>query len=172
MADMFLESCGTVLFRLSTRQICILRLIKTDEYVLPKGRRNVGESHPATAIRETTEEAGIPCRLLPINMHSRACPAVEAAANAPDEARFYEAIHEPIAVQTRHSDEMGLRLIWWFVAAVNEGEPIGQHEDDTFDVEFHSHEDTLQKLTFDSDRKVVQKAIDIVTSTIGNRELA
>jgi 8-oxo-dGTP pyrophosphatase MutT (NUDIX family) len=72
-AEKFVESAGTVLFRLSTREVCILHLLHRDEYILPKGRRNLGESRRTTAIRETTEETDIPCRLLPVNLVSRVC---------------------------------------------------------------------------------------------------
>lgn len=42
------------------------------EFLLPKGRRNIGESRKDAAIRETFEEVGIKCSLLPVTLHSRA----------------------------------------------------------------------------------------------------
>ena len=165
-ADKFVESAGTILFRLSTREICILHLLQRDEYILPKGRHNLGESRRATATRESTEETGIPCRLLPVNLVTRACPKIETG-RLPDEARFYKGICEPIAVQTRCVGEGDIKLIWWFVAAVNEGEPVGLHEKHKFEVEFYSYNEALQKLTFQDDRELVKKAIELVDSTIG-----
>ncbi|KAI0533670.1 hypothetical protein GGR58DRAFT_485733 [Xylaria digitata] len=165
-SEQFVESAGTILFRLSTRTIYVLHLLHRDEYVLPKGRRNVGESRRNTAIRETTEETGIPCRLLPVNMLSRVCPAVETEQLA-DEARPYKGICEPIAVQQRRVGDGNIKLIWWFVGAVNEGEPVGQYEKDKFEVEFHSYDEVLRRLTFNDDRKVVKKAIDLVDLTLG-----
>ncbi|KAK2601814.1 hypothetical protein QQS21_004597 [Conoideocrella luteorostrata] len=164
-AENFVESAGTVLFRLSTQEVCILHLLQRDEYILPKGRRNLGESRRTTATRETTEETGIPCRLLPVNLVSRVCPTIETE-HLPDEARFYKGICEPILVQTRNVEEGGLKLIWWFVAAVNEGEPVGQHEKDKFEVEFYSYDKALEKLTFKDDRELVNKAIELVNSSI------
>jgi len=164
-SEQFVESAGTILFRLSTREICILHLLQRDEYVLPKGRRNLGESRRNTATRETTEETGIPCRLLPVNLVSRVCPVIETE-HLPDEARLYKGICEPIAVQQRRVGEGHVKLIWWFVAAVNEGEPVGQYEKDKFEVEFHSHDEALRKLTFKDDRELVKKAIDLVNSTL------
>ncbi|KAJ5909046.1 hypothetical protein N7495_001728 [Penicillium taxi] len=164
-AEKLVESAGTVLFRLSTREVCILRLLHRDEYILPKGRRNLRESRPVTAIRETTEETGIPCRLLPVNLISRVCPAIETE-DLPDEARLFKGCCEPIVMQIRHIGENEIKLIWWFVAAVNEDEPVGQHEH-KFEVEFHSYDEVLEKLTFKDDRELVKKAIELVKSSGG-----
>lgn len=165
-APSFVESAGTVLFRLSTREVCVLRLLQRNEYILPKGRRRVGESRAAAATRETTEETGFPCRLLPVDMRSRACPVLETD-HVPDEARFYAGICEPIAVQLRHLGQGDAKLIWWYVAAVDEGEPVNPHEADKFEVEFHSYGAVLQKLTFGDDRRLVEEAMELVASTLG-----
>ncbi|KAG8418686.1 hypothetical protein J3459_012142 [Metarhizium acridum] len=53
-AEAYVESAGTVLFRLSAREICLLCLPRRDEYVLPKGRRKVGESRDAAPTRQPT----------------------------------------------------------------------------------------------------------------------
>ncbi|KAK3186363.1 hypothetical protein K4F52_004901 [Lecanicillium sp. MT-2017a] len=167
-ADKYVESAGTVLFRLSTRQICILRIRQSNEYVLPKGRCNLGESRQATAIRETIEETGIPCSLLPIDLLSRACPTMETTP-APDEARLYRGVCEPIAMQSRRIGSGEMKLIWWFVAAVKEGQPILEHEPETFEVEFHSYEEAITRLTFKDSRELVTTAIEVLNST--HREL-
>lgn len=166
-AEKFVDSAGTVLFRLSTREVCILHLLHRDEYILPKGRRNLNESRRTTAIRETTEETGIPCRLLPVNLVSRVCPAIETE-DLPDEARLFKGSCEPIVVQTRRIGDDEIKLIWWFVAAVNEGEPVSQHEKHKFEVEFHSYDTVLEKLTFKDDRELVKKAIELVKSSVGS----
>lgn len=162
--EKFVESAGTILFKLSTREICTLRAIKSDEYVLPKGRRNVGEARQVTAIRETMEETGIPCRLFPVNLMSRVCPAIQEA-DLPDEPRFFEQVCEPIALQTRLFGQDEIKLIWWFVAAVNEDEPVARHED-KFDVEFYRYDAALERLTFGDDREMVKKAIGLVKAVV------
>lgn len=171
LADSFVESAGTVLFRLSTREICILHLHQRGEYVLPKGRLNLGESRQATALRETTEETGVPCRLLPVNLVSRLCPANETG-HLPDEPRHFKGVCEPIAMQTRRIGEGEVKLIWWFVAAVNEDEPVGEHERDQFEVEFHGYEAAQEKLTFRDDCDLVVEAIDLVENSSGGRASA
>ncbi|KAH8801362.1 hypothetical protein F5884DRAFT_684207 [Xylogone sp. PMI_703] len=156
-SEQFVESAGTNFFQLSTREICILHRFERDEYVLPKGRRSLGECRQATAIRETTEETGVPCRLLPVNLLSRVCPAVETG----------HGICEPIAMQQRRVGEGDVKFIWWLVAAVNEGEGIGPCEEDKFEVEFHGYDEALRRLTFKDDRKLVQEAIDLANGTLG-----
>lgn len=89
-SEAFVESVGGVLFCLSS-QVCVLHLLKRDEYVLAKGRRNCGEARQVTAVREVTEETGFQCRLLPLNMHTRAPPAVETE-QLDGQARFYPGI--------------------------------------------------------------------------------
>ena len=146
----------------------MLHLLKCDEYVLAKGRRNCGESRKDAAIRELTEETGYSCRLLDLNMSTRAPPAVETE-QLNDEARFYNGICEPFTLQLRRLGEGDVKLIWWYIAAVNEDEPWNEEiqEGEKFAVEFYSYTEVLRKLTFQMDRDMVSRAIDIVNTTYG-----
>ncbi|KAG5747067.1 hypothetical protein H9Q69_002478 [Fusarium xylarioides] len=160
-SENFVESAGTILFHLSTSQICIMHDRKRNEYILPKGRRNIGESRRDTAIRETTEETGIPCRLLPINIESRLCLSDER--DAPDEARVFKGLCEPISVQMRRIGEGEMKLIWWYIAAVEENKTAGKCEDE-FEFEWYEYGEVLKKLTFQNDRELVAKAVELVQS--------
>ncbi|KAF4442555.1 NUDIX domain [Fusarium acutatum] len=160
-SENFVESAGTILFRLSTKDICIMHDIKRNEYILPKGRRNVGESRRDTAIRETTEETGIPCRLLPINIKSRLCPSDEK--DVPDDARIFKGVCEPISVQMRRIGQGEMKVIWWYVAAVDENKTVENCEDE-FEVEWYGYEEALEKLTFQNDRELVARAIELIQS--------
>jgi len=164
-SEAFVESAGGVLFRLSTREVCLLHLLEGSEYVLAKGRRNCGEARQTTATREVTEETGFPCRLLPVNMHTRAPPAVEIE-QSKDQVRFETNICEPFTLQIRHLGEGQIKLIWWFVAAVDEETPPNEvMEKDRYTVEFYSYAEVLDKLTFQMDREMVKKAIELVENT-------
>ncbi|KAL8350431.1 hypothetical protein RB598_005643 [Gaeumannomyces tritici] len=164
-SEAFVESVGAVLFRLSSREVCVLHILERDEYVLAKGRRNCGEARQVTALREVTEETGFACRLLPLNMHTRAPPAVETE-QLDDQARFYTSICEPFTLQVRRLGESQIKLIWWFVAAVDEETPAGEApEGDRYAVEFHNYTEVLDKLTFQMDREMVKKAIELVENT-------
>lgn len=47
---------------------------------------------------------------------------------------------------------------------------VDVQERDRFGVEFHSYSDVLEKLTFEMDRDMVKKAIDIVEGTYGGSD--
>ena len=165
-SEAFVESVGAVLFRLSLQEVCVLHLLKRDEYVLAKGRRNCGESRKDAAMRELMEETGYSCRLLHLDMSTRAPPAMEIE-QLSDEARFYTGICEPFTLQLRRLGEGDVKLIWWYIAAVNEDEPYNEdlQEGEKFTVEFYSYTQVLERLTFQMDRDMVSRAIDIVTNT-------
>lgn len=164
-SEAFVESAGGVLFRPSSREICVLHLLSRDEYVLAKGRRNCGEARHETALREVTEETGFACRLLPVNMHTRAPPAVETE-QLDDQARFYTDLCEPFTLQIRRLGGNQVKLIWWFVAVVDEETPPKETmEKDRCAVKFYSYADVLDRLTFQMDRDMVKKAIELVENT-------
>lgn len=163
-SENFVESVGGVLFRLSSREIGVLHFLEHDEYLLAKGRRNCGETRRETALREVTEETGFACRLLPVNMRTRAPPTIETE-QLDDRARFYTNICEPFTLQIRHLGENNMKLIWWFVLAVDEAVLPGETMEDRCAVEFYSYTDVLNKLTFKMDRDMVKKAIELVEST-------
>jgi 8-oxo-dGTP pyrophosphatase MutT (NUDIX family) len=164
-SEQFVESAGAILFRPSSREVCVLHLHQRDEYVLAKGRRNCGETRQATAVREVSEETGFTCRLLPVNMYSPAPPAVETE-ELHDRARFYTGICEPFTLQIRRVGEGQVKLIWWFVAAVDEHVPQKDTlEGERYSVEFHSYEAVLDKLTFQMDRDMVKRAMELVENT-------
>lgn len=168
LSEAFVESVGAVLFRLSSREVCVLRHLERNEHVLAKKRRNCGETRRDAAVREIAEESGFTCRLLHLNMSTRAPPAVETE-QLGDEARFYKSICEPFCLQLRRLGEGDVKLIWWYIAAIDEEEPFKEtlQEADRFAVEFYSYTDVLEKLTFQMDRDMVRKAIEIITDTYG-----
>ena len=166
----FVESVGAILFKLSSQEICVLRLIESGEHVLPKGRRNCGEDRRDTALREVMEETGVPCRLIQVNMLSRRPPPASGSQHFEDEARYFFNVSEPFTLQLRRLGPTNIKLIWWYIAAVNEDQPIRMdlQEKETFAVEFYSYEDVLGKLTFQLDRDMVRKAVEILSNTYDN----
>lgn len=163
------ESAGTVLFRLSTREICVLHYPARDEYLLPKGRRRVGESRGEAAVRETREETGVLCRLLPVDLLSLAeGPADEEGEGNGDGARMHKGVCEPVLVQVRKMGNGQVKMIWWFVGAVEEGVPPGRCEEG-FTVGFYGYEEAVRRLTFGDDRELVRRAIALVEAASGRR---
>ena len=115
----FVESAGAILFETSTRKICLLQSREKSEWLLPKGRRNVGETRQTAALREAEEEPGLKCRLLPVAMTSRAPPAVELD-NTLDGPWKYENACEPFMLTHRWREKDGLKTITWYIAAIEE----------------------------------------------------
>jgi 8-oxo-dGTP pyrophosphatase MutT (NUDIX family) len=164
----FVESAGAIPFCLSTRQICILHHRRRNEYLLAKGRRNCGEHRREAALREVREETGLVCRLLPVDLQTRAPPAAEEEGQAEERgARLERAACEPILLQMRRQSDGSVKLIWWFVAAVDVGIAVERDaiDGERYAVEFYGYEEVLEKLTFQNDRELVKMAIDLVNST-------
>jgi 8-oxo-dGTP pyrophosphatase MutT (NUDIX family) len=164
----FVESAGAVPFRLSTRSVCVLRRGGGGgEVLLAKGRRNVGERRRDAALREEREETGLVCRLLPVDVRTRAPPAGEEGGQAGEGARLERGACEPIVLQTRRLGDGSVKLIWWYVAAVEEGVEVARDavDEERYAVEFYSYADVVEKLTFQNDRELVKLAIDLVNDT-------
>ena len=165
----FVESAGAILFRLSTQEICLLHLLPRNEYLLAKGRRNMGETRRQAALREVREETGYHCRILPVAMSCRAPPAVELEPS-PDVARVYENSTEPFSLQIRQIGAEGnVKLIWWFVAAVEEADKPDDERpgEERFEVGFYGYQEAVARLTFQGDKDLVEQAIGMVNTTYG-----
>ncbi|KAH7397118.1 NUDIX domain-containing protein [Pyrenochaeta sp. MPI-SDFR-AT-0127] len=169
-SEQFVESCGAVLFDLSDLQaprVCLVNLLKTDEWMFAKGRRNVNESRKDAALREVTEETGYRCHLLPVRMATRAC-AADAPANVADKARLYDELTEPFMCTIRElALGKGVKIIWWYIATLDD-DALGQRGagEANFKPMFFTCEEAIEKLTFKSDREVLEKAIHILEATI------
>ncbi|EME76934.1 uncharacterized protein MYCFIDRAFT_122736, partial [Pseudocercospora fijiensis CIRAD86] len=159
-SEYFVESAGTILFRLSTRQICLVKHHKRNEYLLPKGRRNVGESRQETAVRETREETGFPTKLLPVTFRTHCTPNVEETEFTPDKPRRFENIVEPFMVGHRVIPNAGVKLIWWYIGAIDEEAVCGKGEEQ-FSAELFSFDEALKALHYQQDRDVVARAIEV-----------
>ncbi|KAI1380437.1 NUDIX hydrolase domain-like protein [Hypoxylon crocopeplum] len=124
---------GTVLFRLSTLELCWILSSPDDGYgPLPRGPRFLGESPADAAIRHTIRITGIPSRLLSIDITHHA--------QIEDDQSWCRNTFEPITITTLHPDmDHGITTIEWFLAAINEGEPVGE-PDDGFGLEFKRYD--------------------------------
>ena len=148
----FVISCGTVPIDISRGLVLLLYYRPKGEYMLPKGRKNVGESLEAAAIRETMEESGFQCHLFKHQL----------CTNAQELSDPYHT--EAIAVQQRMTQ--GVRkLIFWFISEVDscsEQKSDTQEEGEQFDVEWVRMEDAPSKCSFVDDRRIVEKALEAV----------
>lgn len=136
-----------------TRDLVLLLYYRTKgEYLLPKGRKNVGETMEAAAERETWEESGYKCHLL---RHSHPTRAPHPT-NTPHT--------EPIAVQQRFS--RGIRkIIFWYLAQVDSSDRQAtetQEEGEDFEVHWVCRDDAPSTMSFAEDREIVEKALSAV----------
>lgn len=169
----FLESSGAIPFILSKRQIVLISRSRHDgtEYFLAKGRRNLGESRLANALREVQEETGYTCLPIPVTLDTRLCPAEEVpGVFTPDIVRLYDNAVEPFMMSVR--DLSGLRkvegeeevkVIWWFVARVDETKEVAVVSDsEVSSVEVFGYEEAVEKCTFEKDKEILRRAIELV----------
>ncbi|KAL8397256.1 hypothetical protein RB594_004104 [Gaeumannomyces avenae] len=70
----FYLAAGTVTVDRRTRRALVLHDRLTGLHGLPRGRADWGESLTSTAVRETLEEGGVRCALLPVPVPTRATP--------------------------------------------------------------------------------------------------
>jgi 8-oxo-dGTP pyrophosphatase MutT (NUDIX family) len=170
---------GCVLFRRvraapSELQVCLLQV--GQEWLLAKRRKDRGEDIVGAALRETTEETGYPCMLLPVNMHTRA-PAPGADVVDTLGGVLVSDCVELFMITIRAKAENDIKLIAWYIAEVDEsGVRDGEGEvkkiegtmmpSETYYVsEFMMVDTALSCLTFETDREVLAKAVELVEAT-------
>jgi len=160
-SEEFVESCGTVLLDLSqgTGKVCLIYYRDKDEWLLPKGRRNCGETRQQAALREAREETGYPCHLHAVTMPTR-CPPNDEKGHVADLPRVYRDITEPFFLTIRATGTSYAKIIFWYIAAVDNDAPIDSpHGEVEFDAKFFSLEQAAEKLTFQDDREILQRVI-------------
>lgn len=149
-SDRFVISCGTVPLDLTHKKVLLVRLRSTNEFLLPKGRKDENECSKVAAARETFEETGYYATILPLNIPTRATN------------RTGDREHtEPIAVTLRVTDGV-MKIIFWYAARVDSEalpEQDTQQEGEDFESIWMDCKQALAALTFADDREVAQLAI-------------
>ena len=168
----FLVCAGSILFE-STRaplRVCLLHHTVRDEWLLPKGRKDLGEHVPATAMRETYEETGYPCEPLALDLVTRAPASGAQTKDAPGQVRARA--DEPFMVTLRRTvfeqDGAGVKLVWWFAAVRCAGTDKvdgTQTAVESFESRFFEVDEALRVATFQSDRDVIAAAAELVRTT-------
>ena len=154
-SEEFVLSAGTIPIDTTKNLILCLYSRSKSEYMLPKGRKNIGETLEAAATRETFEETGYECRILQHNLPTKATGARDAAGRHT----------EPIAIQQRLNS--GTRkIIFWYLGAVDSTQAQVQHSQEAhedFVVRWVALDEAAAVMSFEDDRKIVEKAIKAVS---------
>jgi 8-oxo-dGTP pyrophosphatase MutT (NUDIX family) len=168
----FLTCAGTILFE-STRaplRVCLLHHTVRNEWLLPKGRKDLGEHVPATALRETFEETGYPCVALPLDLVTRAPAPGAQTKDAP--ACVRGCADEPFMLTLRRTavdgeEGAGVKLVWWFAAVRTGADKVDgtQTAVESFESRFFGVDEALRVATFQADRDVIAAAIELVRAT-------
>jgi 8-oxo-dGTP pyrophosphatase MutT (NUDIX family) len=167
----FLVCAGSILFE-STRaplRVCLLHHMVRDEWLLPKGRKDLGENVPATALRETLEETGYPCTALPLDLVTRAPVPGAQTKDAP--ACVRACADEPFMLTLRRTtpidNEEGVKLVSWFAAVRTGADKVDgtQTAIESFESRFFAVDEALRVATFQVDRDVIAAAIELVRAT-------
>lgn len=138
----------------------LIRWKTNGEVFLPKGRKNIDEALEDAAVRETYEETGFRVTLLPLRIPTLATPA------AADPDRHLSAVTEPVAVSQRHKDNK-LKIILWYVAkgdSTAAPDAGTQQEGEDFEPVWAHLDNAVQSLTFDDDKRIAQRVIDLYST--------
>ncbi|TFK71203.1 hypothetical protein BDN72DRAFT_765338, partial [Pluteus cervinus] len=68
----FVTGAGMVLFQHETKKVVIIWDSKNEYWLLPKGRKDIGETIESCALREAYEESGYRAQFLPLKIPTRA----------------------------------------------------------------------------------------------------
>jgi 8-oxo-dGTP pyrophosphatase MutT (NUDIX family) len=153
LAENFVLGSGTVTIDPDRKLMLLLYYRPKKELLLPKGRKDRGETLEAAAIRETFEESGYSCQLVNHKL----------ATSAPDPSESFEYHQEPIACQQRIA--YGKRkIILWYVAVSDSTVPWvadTQEEGEDFEPRWIPIHEALKGLEYDDDRKIATRAVEV-----------
>lgn len=173
-SDAFVIGSGTVTVDLLAPILHVLvkYLSDRDEYILPKGRLNIGEDWREAAVRETFEETRIRVQLLPTYITTNATIPSTATATSPN------LLHtEPFARTQRLLGVDGDRekTTYWFAATADSTQSIPEPHAEPQPGEESSQpvwlpqDEALARLSFEGEKAVTSKLIDCVQKNMRTR---
>lgn len=163
----FAISCGTITIDLQAKKVLLIFNRESNEYLLPKGRKNTSETLESAAKRETFEETGIRCELLP-HTFPHLAPLSNEGEKSADGGKPLST--EPIAVQQRVS--MGAwKVIFWFIAKADSTIPKVEGTQEVYELYDTVWADAASApgmMSREGDGEIVTKAIDTVLGKGGS----
>jgi len=170
LAGNFVISSGSTLFRREPGsdelQLCILHQPRKKKYILPKGRKDYGETVEGACLRETYEETGYPCEFVPLRMATRATQPGDLCGR--DVSVVRDGMVEPVGVTVMDRGKKGGKLIMWYVTRLKDGAlkvDGTQMASENYDSQFVEARRAISLLTLPQHRDLAQQALDLVSST-------
>ncbi|KAI0149532.1 NUDIX hydrolase domain-like protein [Xylariaceae sp. FL1272] len=173
-SDEIIVSCGTVSIHQAEGpcpKILVVYNKKIGIHQLPKGRKDFGESHLDTALRETTEETGVAVRPLRLRFGSRSTvprsphSAVEKACGVEDlSTGITKGLSNEMIGVNPDPATGAWRNIHWYAAKPrgaigrDDGNMPLQEDRDKFSTSWFSEAEALDKLKLDDEKFMVRVA--------------
>lgn len=158
-------SCGTVTFDLEKGKILVLWNRVHKIHHLPKGRRNIGETMQAAALRETLEESrGVEATLLPLNIATRATPPTSNASKSPQVTDGFRSTEHIGAVTypDPQADIKTLKTVYFYVATADSTvppRPGTQEAWESIEPKWVTVDKALRMLYFTAEADVLRQAV-------------
>ncbi|KAF6764047.1 hypothetical protein DFP72DRAFT_787083, partial [Ephemerocybe angulata] len=171
----FVLSAGSVLFRTHPTtgqlEICVVHNThrKSNAWILPKGRKDQGESMATTAVRETYEETGYPCELFPCTIPTRSpYPGKSLKPYVILEAK--DSV-EPFYMTVRELKDGSLKQVWWYITwlqgnSAEKVEGVSMPSEEGYESEFVDVPRALEVFEGSFFKEIVIKAVDLVTKAL------
>lgn len=170
LAGHFVISSGSTLFRREAGtgelQLCILHQPRKQKYILPKGRKDYGETIEDACLRETYEETGFPCEFVPLRMATRATQPGDLTGH--DASVVRDGMTEPVGVTVMDRGAKGGKLILWYVTRLKDGAVKvdgTQMASENYESQFIEARRAISLLTLPQHRDLAQQALELVLST-------
>ena len=158
-ASNFVISCGTVTLDLRHSKALLIRWHNPGggvELMLPKGRKNIGETLEDAALRETLEETGYEAALLPLQ--------VPTLATSDGTSQHSDLTTEPVSVTERYRGDVR-KIIFWFAAQADSTSSPHRgvvQEGEDFEAVWEDFSSVVDLVTHDTDRHVLMEVLRLV----------
>ncbi len=169
----YVESAGCIQFVIPTPKhpdprVIVIHYPDRKGYLLAKGRRNIKEARATAAVRETTEETGLVCSLLPVKLRARNPPEIEENGYTPDVVRTFDGVIEPFMMTTRDvtkGEVKQIKLIWWYIAIVDEEQPSSLVPEPGLVPTAMQFDEAVKALKYQCDKEIMVHAIEVFEET-------
>ncbi|KAG7087750.1 hypothetical protein E1B28_013691 [Marasmius oreades] len=166
----FMLGAGMVVIQPATNKMVIIKDTRTKHWILPRGRKDIGESLEQTALREAFEETGYEVDFLPMHMVHRQPYAPK------DRDKWPLKVTEPIFISTmtwkakydlggKLKDGGGEYLISWYVGQIPENavhhKGVCMPDEQEYVSHIVSFDEALRLLSSEAEIRVVKFATEL-----------